>query len=37
MIVFFAALSAATAFCAFMTERVDRPRRAAERSASDHA
>ena len=37
MIVFLAALAAATAFCVFMTERVDRPRRAAERAAADHA
>jgi hypothetical protein len=37
MIVFLAALTAATALCVFLTERVDRPRRAAERAAATDA
>ena len=34
MLAFLAALAAATAFGVYLTERVDRPRRAAERAAA---
>ena len=37
MIAFFAALAAATAFGVNMTERIDRPRRAADRAAEPDA